>query len=82
MVQDSVAASAHKAYLSNSLPDLMHSITTYSYLAQPLAITNNDFQLQFTLSGTSYENFLFCFVRNADANDANSAPLSNNICGI
>ena len=82
MVQDSVAAAVQKAYLSNSLPDLMHSITTYTYQSAKCETGSQEFALSFTFSGTSYEKFLFCFTRDADLNAINAATLSNFVGGI
>jgi len=83
MVQDEVAASIQKAYLSNALPDLMHSGMTYTWQqSTTLALGATNPTVQFTLSGSAFEKLIFIIQRDGDTTRQYSASLSNFVGGF
>lgn len=81
MVQDSLAAAVQKAYLSNSLPDLIHSSSTYMW-QKSSTFTSQNMSIPFTLSATSVSELYFVILRDNDWTTQSAASCTNFVGGL
>lgn len=76
VVQDKIGESIQKAYFSNGLPNLMHSIKLYQMQKDTQAASQNTIY-NFTLSGTAFTTLLFFLRRNNDISYQEACSLTN-----